>query len=546
MPEGGAPALRFRLPAWQAAAWAPARPALLIAGGDLSYGRLVQEADRLADALADAGIGQGQRVALLVEGLQASLFALLALWRLGAVPCPLNLRLSPAEWAAQLDRLDPARVLVAGGLAEAARLACAGRHAWLELTRPAVGTDGQESAALAPAAPCGSLDARDSAQPGEGSGPREGSRPGESVQEADPDPQAPALLLFSSGTAGSPKLVMHGHGPMTAHAGASALRLGHGPDDVWLLSLPLYHIGGIALVQRALLAGGAIALSEGGDAPAIAAALRRWPVTQLSLVPTQLARLLEVWPGPAPSGLRALLVGGAAADGATVTAARRRGWPVALTYGLTEAGSQVATGWPSRDPASGPAAPPLPGTQIEVRMPDGSPAAPGEDGEIWLRGPGLMLGYADDAAANAQALQAGWLRTGDWGSLDRAGCLTVAARREDLVVTGGENVLPAEVEGALLAHPWVAEAAVVGIDDPDWGQAVAAALVLSPAAPAEAAQDPAALAATLDAWLRGRLARFKRPRRYAVLDGLPRSESGKLLRRLVREALALPRPPELG
>jgi len=214
-----------------------------------------------------------------------------------------------------------------------------------------------------------------------------------------------------------------------------------------------------------------------------------------------------------------VLVGGGPCPVDLLAEARARGWPVLQTYGLTEVTSQVATERPAEaDGAT--AGPPLDGTKLRV-----------VGGEIQVRGPTVMRGYAGDPAATARAFTAdGWLRTGDLGALDARGRLTVFSRRTDLVVTGGENVYPAEVEAALLAHPDVEDAAVCGIPDAEWGQSVAAAVQLRRAVDA----------AELVRHCRGRLAGFKVPRVLLEVTALPRNANGKVDRVALRHLFLKP------
>jgi O-succinylbenzoic acid--CoA ligase len=240
-----------------------------------------------------------------------------------------------------------------------------------------------------------------------------------------------------------------------------------------------------------------------------------------------LRRLLAAWgERPAPPDLRAVLLGGAAADPELVGKALARGWPLCPTYGLTEAASQVATAAP---PAPGACQPAplraLPGTDLRIAR-DGRDAAPGEAGEILVRGPTLMSGYLGDPAASARALADGWLHTGDIGVLAADGGLSVLDRRDDLIVSGGENVYPAEVEAVLMAHPQVADAGVAGVPDVDLGSRIEAWVVAAPGALLDAAM--------LDAYCRQRLAGHKRPRGWHLVEALPRNAAGKLLRRQLR------------
>jgi O-succinylbenzoic acid--CoA ligase len=337
----------------------------------------------------------------------------------------------------------------------------------------------------------------------------------------------PHAILPTSGTSGMPKLACLSWPAIEASALASAERLGDAAQGRWLCCLPLYHVGGLALLWRSVVLGGPVRLLPRFDAGTVAGELVRGDIAGVSLVPTMLRRLLAAWgERPAPRGLRAVLLGGAAADPELVGRALSHGWPLCPTYGLTEAASQVATAAPpppgARQPAPLRA---LPGTDLRIAR-DGGDAAPGEAGEILVRGPTLMSGYLGDPAASARALADGWLRTGDIGLLDADGGLFVLDRRDDLIVSGGENVYPAEVEAVLLAHPQVADAGVAGVPDADLGSRVEAWVVAAPGALLDAA--------ILDAYCRQRLAGHKRPRGWHLVEALPRNAAGKLLRRQLR------------
>jgi O-succinylbenzoic acid--CoA ligase len=237
-----------------------------------------------------------------------------------------------------------------------------------------------------------------------------------------------------------------------------------------------------------------------------------------------LARVLDRDAGPFAPSLRAVLVGGGPIPEPLLARARARGLPVLPTYGLTEAASQVATAAPGdADRPAGSVGRALPGITVRIGAADTEGF-----GEILVRGPTVMAGYLGRADDTAAGLRNGWLHTGDLGRLDDEGRLTVADRRSDLIVTGGENVYPREVETVLLAHPAVREAAVYGVTDPEWGQRVAAAVV----ARADATLDGEALRA----WCGERLAAFKVPRAIALVAALPRTTGGKLQRRRLRAA----------
>lgn len=315
------------------------------------------------------------------------------------------------------------------------------------------------------------------------------------------DPGSTLSRVLTSGTGGKPRAVDLSYANHRAAAAASAANLGVEDDDVWLCCLPVDHVGGLSILIRSLLYRTAALVHERFEADRVAAALDG-KATLVSLVPTQLRRLLEM--GADLSAPRAVLVGGGPASQDLLADARARGARLATTYGLTEACSQVAT-LAVEDAARGrgSAGRPLPGVEVRIA---------GE--EILVRGANVARG----------ALAAdGWLHTGDRGRLDEEGFLWVEGRIDDLIVSGGENVRPEEVEAVLSAHPAVREAAVFGRDDPEWGQAVTAAVVLRAGATADAEE--------LVAHCRGRLAPFKVPKSIEPVDALPRTSSGKLQRR---------------
>jgi O-succinylbenzoic acid--CoA ligase len=251
-------------------------------------------------------------------------------------------------------------------------------------------------------------------------------------------------------------------------------------------------------------------------------------VSHLSLVPTQLEQVLAAWAGrPVPETLRAILLGGAPIPGPTLVRAREAGLPVLTTFGLTETSSGVAVGGAEEATLADPAAlRPLQGVNVRVVDPD--PA--GGVGQIEVQGPMVFEGYVGDAAASADRLADDWLRTGDLGTLDGDGLLRIADRREDLVISGGENVYPAEVEAVLREHPAIIDAAVVGQPDATWGSVPVAVVVVGPGVPVGDAE--------LERHCRERLAAYKVPVRFHRLPRLPRNEAGKVLRRELRELLA--------
>jgi O-succinylbenzoic acid--CoA ligase len=334
---------------------------------------------------------------------------------------------------------------------------------------------------------------------------------------ASPDSE---LLIATSGTEGEAKAVMLRGANLRAAAAASRSRLPIGPGDVWLNCLPLYHIGGMAILHRCAEAGATVLLHEGFEPLRVLGDLAG--VTHLSLVPAMLARLLEAGQdAPPPATLKQVLVGGGPLSATLAGRARRAGWPLRVSYGMSETGSQLAT-LPSlpEDWQPGQVGLPLPGFALEIRDEQGQPTT--RVGRIHVRGNAVMAGYANPAGQSGQGLDRGWFASGDLGSLDAQGRLTVLGRHDDLLVSGGVNVHPQAVEEALKRCPGVEDAALTAIADEVWGDLLVAVVV------GDCSEQ------ALASWCREQLPSALRPRRFAALDELPRNALGKLERRALR------------
>jgi O-succinylbenzoic acid--CoA ligase len=311
-----------------------------------------------------------------------------------------------------------------------------------------------------------------------------------------------------------------------AAASASAANFGWQSDDRWLLCLPLAHIGGLSVVTRCLIARRPVVLggpAQPGESSEqrLARAIVSGRPRLLSLVPTQLSALLQLEPRfELPARVRVILTGGAAAPPSLLAACAERGWPVLTSYGMTEACSQIATERPgSAAPAERGCGWPLPGVELRLSA-----------GAIQVRGPTLLSGYLLGSATPFDA--EGWFTTGDLGRFDATGQLHVLGRIDQMIITGGENVAPAEVEAALAACPGVLEACVFPVPDPHWGQLVVAGLRL------QCDADPELLLDGVRRELERRLAPFKRPRRYALADAFVYGPTGKLDRRATAQVLS--------
>jgi O-succinylbenzoic acid--CoA ligase len=301
-------------------------------------------------------------------------------------------------------------------------------------------------------------------------------------------PPGTLAVVFTSGTTGEPRPVFLTRAHFEASARASAAVLGVEPDDRWLCCLPVFHVGGLSIFTRSAIYATTVVAEPGFDAGRVKDLVEAGEVTLASLVPTMLARLRDAGLERAP-GLRAMLLGGGPIPDDLLEWAVRAGLPVRPTYGMTETCSQIATAEVGERLAR-----PLPGAEVRIA----------DDEEILVRGPMVAVD--------------GWLHTGDRGRLAGDGLLEVHGRLDDLIVTGGENVAAAEVEAVLLEHPGVSEAAVIGVEDPEWGRAVTAFVVST------ASEDEVCAHAG------ERLPGFKVPKEVFVLDELPRTPSGKVER----------------
>ena len=499
----------------------PDRPALVEAGtgATLRYEELDERVRTLAGHLAGLGLDAGDHLGLLAPTSTESVGLVHAAWRLGLRLVPLNVRLADPELAAQAARAD------------LDALACVGETAATALSIVDLSVvsidDGRGDSGTR--ADSGRLDAVEGVEP---------------LPSVDPEPfepatwhaDDPALAMFTSGTTADPKAVTLTMGNLTASATASAFRLGVLPTDRWLLCLPVYHMGGLAPVLRTALYGTTLVVQEGRsgfDPEDVVRTTREHDVTGLSLVPTQLDRLLDAGPDLADS-VRTVLLGGAPAPPELIDRCERRGVPVHPTYGLTETASQVATATPEQAFAHpGTVGQPLFGTEVTIVDDDGEPLPAGESGEVVVSGLTVTPGYYDDADATHRACCDHGLRTGDVGRVDEAGRLWVTGRLDDRILSGGENVRPEAVAAALRTHPSVADAAVVGLDDTEWGQWVAALVVPVADTGSDADVDEDAL---LD-HCRERLAGYEVPKTVRFANGLPRTASGTVDRDAVRRAL---------
>ncbi len=420
----------------------PERLALRSGGVDLSYAELEAEASAAAKRLSDEGATEGSLIPLQMPPGPEFVAHLHAAAKLGAVAAPVNPGAPNPTAAAAPPEGDTSNAVRQG---------------------VRVGTFG----------PCETPDA--------------------------------LARLYTSGTTGEPRAVDLTTENFFHSAVGTGLALGIGPRDRWLCCLPLHHVAGLSILTRAAISGTGVVLHDGFDPDRVAQSLAEDDVTLVSLVATQLIRLLD---GDADlTGPRAIVMGGGPVPLDVIEEATNRGATVIQVYGMTETTSQVTLLEPlDAERKAGSAGRALLGAELRV-----------DEGEILVRGP---------VVAPSAPTDDGWLRTGDLGAIDDEGYLWVDGRKGDLIVTGGENVMPERVEGVLKAHPDVADAAVVGRPDPEWQEAVTAVVVLRPGV----SEDPEALRAHCSAALAG----YEVPKRFSFVTDLPRTASGKLRREVLR------------
>jgi acyl-CoA synthetase (AMP-forming)/AMP-acid ligase II len=487
-------------------------------GATFTYASLRAEVERRSGGWAALGIGPGDIVAIVARNSADFLVQAFALMRAGATPAFLNWRLSAAELTDLLAVVDPAAVAADAeftGLVDAALP--------LPVIRVAIGGGGP--------VPAGWMDG--------------GALTGRTPPRPDLTSDTILALVHTSGTTGRPKVIPLRHGALLASLAGFAIEIG---DQVagssHLQILPLFHLGGLGQCLQALLTAGTVHLHTSFSPPAVIDAIERDAIEFLTAGPS-LIDLLVAEIGERDhadlSSLREVAYGSAPITPASLTAALAAfGCRFRQIYGNTESQSVISLLAPEdHEPGS-----PLLATAGQVALgwearitdPDGTDVPAGEPGELLIRGEGLFSGYwRDPDATEAAFTPDGWYRTGDIASLSADGYLSILDRVDDMIISGGENIYPAEVEAVLARHPAVAEVAVVGRPDPSWGEAVHAVIIST----ADDEADPA----DIIAWSRDQLAHFKCPKTAEFAEALPRTATGKVLRRELRAEVAARQEP---
>ncbi len=338
-------------------------------------------------------------------------------------------------------------------------------------------------------------------------------------------------IMYTSGTTGFPKGVMQTYGNHWWSSIGSALNLGLTETDRWLCTVPLFHISGYSILIRSLIYGMPIILHDGFDEYRVIEDIHHHQVTIMSVVSTMLNRIVRVLGSEQmPSSFRCMLLGGGPASLALLNKCADKGIPVFQTYGMTETSSQIVTLSPEDSMKKiGSAGKPLFPSQLKIVDRDGLEVSSHLEGEIVVKGPNVTRGYLNREVETAEKIRNGWLHTGDIGYVDSEGFLYVLDRRSDLIISGGENIYPAEIEGVLQSHEGIIEAGVIGWKDEQWGQ-VPIAFVVTEKGNSISGPD-------LISFCQQKLAKYKVPKRIVFIDVLPRNASNKLMRRKLREEL---------
>ena len=485
------------------AAATPHRPALTFDGTCLDYAALDRAVAAMAGWLAARGIGPGDRVALYARNHPDSFVTLLAVSRIGAMMVPLNWRLSAAELSWQMADAAPALLIHGPEFAEmatglATESACPRIALGSEL---AAERDGHE---LAEAHATGSADAE-------------------------------LMIVYTSGTTGRPKGAVLAQPAMIANAVMSHDAYAMRPDDVVLNILPLFHVGGLNIQPLpALLCGAHVVIAPVFDPAATLALIGDHAVTQVTVVPTVLAALLAQaqWPTANLTSLRMIAIGSTDVPVPLIEAVHDRGIPVVQVYGATETAptaiyqtADIAFDSVGSIGRAGCAC------EIRITGPDGADMPVGAVGEIRVRGANILTRYWNNDAASRDSIRDGWFHTGDMARIDDRGLYWFADRLKHVIISGGENIYPAELERVLREMKGLAEFAVVGRDDDRWGQVPVVVAVRA---------DDTVTGQSVLAHFDGRLARFKRPKDVVFVAALPRNALGKVVAEDVRALLPSP------
>lgn len=493
----------------------PDRVALVdgVGGRETTWRELEERTNRLCDALRANGVRKGDRVALFAMNSAAMMEVYFAVGKLGAITVPVNFRLQPAEVAYVLNDSGATFLFVSADLLEVAQQALADSPSVRRtvvipmLADRANGDEGQYGELLA-----------------SGSAER---------LVRDVDDRDVAVIMYTSGTTGLPKGAMLTHRNFFYNAiNACGMGSGIGRDDVTISAAPLFHIGALSIhtMPLAFIGGCTVAL-EAFTAGDWLDAVERHRPTQVFLVPAMWSAVVQdPTIGSRDLGSLTFAMSGGAPCPITIINAMQ-GYGVAFTegFGMTET-APLACYLAPEDVLThaGSIGRPFNLVELQVVGEDGRQMPTGEVGELAIRGENVFVGYWDKPTETAQALRGGWLFSGDLAYVDAEGYYTLVDRKKDMIITGGENVYPVEVEQVMYQHPAVGEVAVIGLPDEKWGEAVVAVVAVKPGAELDVEQ--------LREWTRERIAHYKAPKEIRLIDELPRNATGKILKRELRQS----------
>lgn len=454
----------------------PKRTALVFDGKQETFSEIYDAVQKVAGQLASFGVRDGMFVALLGKNDRDTFLMIHALQQLGAKTVFLNNRLTATEMGYQIRDARVERCLYAADFADV-MVNAAGDVRAVAFTEVMM----EESSGVTQAV---------------------SHFPMETV----------ASIMYTSGTTGKPKGVMQTFGNHWWSATGSMLNLGLQEGDSWLCAVPIFHISGLSILMRSVIYGIPVYLEEHFDAKRVDQFLRSGEVTIISVVTTMVQRLLDTYTKSYHPKFRCMLLGGGPASKAILESSFAKGIPLIQSFGMTETASQIVT-LPPEDALQKIGASGKPLFPAEVKISD--------QDEILLKGPNITAGYLHNEAATQAAFDAnGWFRTGDIGYLDQDGFLFVQERRSDLIISGGENIYPTEIEHVLLEYPTVLEVAVVAKQDDKWGEVPVAFLVTTE----ETSEEQ------LHQFCEERLAKYKIPHQFHLLDELPKTASQKIQR----------------
>ncbi|PLS01980.1 o-succinylbenzoate--CoA ligase [Neobacillus cucumis] len=473
----------------------PNRTAIYFQEQALTFNELYERTVKASGRLQALGLRKGQFAGILLKNHLDTVVILFALQLLGVRAVILNNRLTPAELVWQLKDSKASFLILEDTYEETEMVINQQHHPLMTITKSKLSQ----------------------------------IEPEEPVIQEEINLNEICTIMYTSGTTGYPKGVMQTFGNHWWSSTGSALNLGTMESDCWLCSVPLFHISGFSILMRSVIYGMPMVLHEHFDVERTIKDIQLKKVTIMSVVGTMLTQIVEALEDRRlPNFFRCMLLGGGPAPLPLLEACVKKEIPVFQSYGMTETSSQIVTLSPEDSLKKlGSAGKPLFPSQLRIELENGEDAKSGTDGEIIVKGPNVTPGYLNRPEATIEKIRHGWFYTGDIGCLDEEGFLYVKDRRSDLIISGGENIYPAEIEAALIAHPAVIDAGVTGINDEKWGQVPAAFIVKKEGIHVSIEE--------LQQFCLERLAKYKVPKAFYFIEQLPRNAAKKLLRRKLRE-----------